>query len=107
DRYAEPLGSGQEHVGVRLGMTDLVPRDDRHIGVEFQQLESVLRDFHASASRNRIRHMTCRQRVQELLCARKEAKRCGLPPIRFPMQALDAVGLVLRNQMTDLPKKSL
>src|SRR5437879_9732375 len=60
DRYAEPLGSGQEHVGVRLGMTDLVPCDDRHIGVEFQQLECVLRYFHASASRNRISHLISR-----------------------------------------------
>src|SRR2546426_12710364 len=34
DRYAEPLGSGQEHVGVRLGMTDLVRSEERRVGKE-------------------------------------------------------------------------
>jgi hypothetical protein len=107
DWHVEALSRSDKEVRIRLGMSDLVAGDDRHAWAEFQELERVARTLQASARRNRVRHLVRRQAVQQLLSARKNAKGLCLAFIRFSVQALDTVGLVLRHRMSDLTKKSV
>jgi len=50
DRRTQPLGGGQEQVGIRLGVFHLVPRDDRGAGgVDAERREVHRRGLHPSA----------------------------------------------------------
>src|SRR5688572_10385722 len=103
--HVETLSRSEKEVRVRLGMSDLVTGNDRHVRVQLQELERVARTLQASARRDRVRHLVCRQVVKQLLSTRKNAKGLCLAFIRFPVQALDTVGLVLRHRMPDLTKQ--
>ena len=107
DWYIETLRRSDKEVRVRLSMAYEVTGDDRHVWAQLQEFERVPRALQASARRDRMRHLACRQVIQQLLRAGKEAKRGSLPFVHFPMQALDAFCHLLIHRMTDLSKSGV
>ncbi len=56
NRYVEMLRRGDEHIRIRFGVADLVPRHNRDTCVECEEFEGLARAFHQPAGGNRDRH---------------------------------------------------
>src|SRR5579883_1294517 len=92
DVGAEPRGRGEEEIGIRLGMPDIIPGDHRNLrGIDPQSVQVVFRGAHAAAGRDGPRDAGFGQILQQVYRAGQWAYPPGETRIGLRVLALQGV----------------